>query len=504
MAQETNSPSSIMDVRQTSDMIMISLISSISLIFIIPLISLLTSQPNTALLFMVFLFISIFLIAIYCAGYWIEGISVLVLTLSIISADIPLLNPITTQTINGSDVAGPLSVYLVDPFILILLFSIMYHWHGKKTELVISKKHCYIVILFALFLFSSLVSALRSGSTSSLIFFTDNLRLFFVFLSTISIVLYNGVYSSLIPFLTAIYSNLLFSTLQIISGGNLGPLTYFGEGVSRFIPQHYMGELSIIVWKLRLGYYPGGFVGHAREFNALLIIGLPFVISILISKKDKLSKIVTITLILLSFLHIFVSQSTTGIITAAFAVFGTAGLITIQKNDTVSVELLLSLTIVSFVVSVISSILLIPSQIIELLSVLGSIRPRIEVYNLALDTSAESPIFGIGGYNFSTLFDEQIHNLLLNHLVSTGLVGVLTYALAILLVIIELIRLIQIKLYSNTYLITLGISVLSFQIYMFWTTGYSHLQANIGFWIIAGTIVGLGCAKLNRNDPVTG
>lgn len=351
-----------------------------------------------------------------------------------------------------------------------------------------------------LFLVSVILCTIWSiGQINNALFTLDSIRQISIFVAAVVISEKLGPKIVLIPLFLSVAGNSAFSFFQVLESGYINNLTYMGLGGSQGTEDYYLGNLDLMMLSLKFGYYPGGFVGSARDLNALLIMIIPILFYYFIS-TDGFRRMLSISLLFFSYTTIVVSQSETAIISSLIGVM--LSLIIIANQDsrirTIIIWLIIPTIPIAIQLFIIANSIFTIEPLTEIINQIGAFSARLETYNDAINDLAEHPVLGIGGYRYPYLYDKWIHNLFIHQLVAVGIIGGLSYLLGIILVLYSGARKLSQMGEAETIFSLLLVSILAFIIYLSFTVGQANLQSLLGFWALAGVVVGAQTSNSNH------
>jgi hypothetical protein len=504
----------------TKDVIVTSGILTISLVIVVPLLSL---GNNIALLGLVPIVALSYGIFIYKTNRLFSGTVSGFFVLTIFDANIPLISGPTKGTID---------IYLVDPLLLFLLVILIYDFARDAWGSLNSQLGWAAVGGFAMFTIWSALSAIIGNGPSQLAaiaFAAEQVRYFLIFLVSILIVSRTNVWFGIYPLMISIGGNLLYAVAEALSGHSFG-LTFLGDSDGKFLSELTVGSITFIT-----GYYPGGFVGISRSLIGLLLLLLPFLIFWERYKKPSIT-IVSILGILGISLIIKFAETDAGWMASLLMFFVLGGLYYLHTNfsnksgfrgvllSIYGISLGIILYFSRFVGSnsqsvrgsgggagsggatssstqTIAKILaIVPGVKVDTLGV------RLTQYSASIDVIQKHPYFGIGGYNFIQIShtyglpsEQGIHNTFFSHLAATGIPGALAYTTSVVsIAVLAALQMLRKEGEARLLWGSVLTSFIGFHSYSFWVVAYGWPTMNAGFWALSGSTI--GALALIRSD----
>lgn len=424
-----------------------------------------------------------------------------------------------------------LYVFLVD-FVAIALFGILLY-HGSPVERMRQFGTAERVAVggLAMFVLWSFLSALAGNGVSSVVaavFAVEQLRYLAIFLAAILVAREIGFWCAAYPLVLSIVGNGLFALLEAASGGPIN-LKYLGTSTGRVV-----GVLSAGPVDVNTGYYAGGFVGWGREFLAVLLLFLPFLVFwsvygsrvraavsaagivavallVGIARTDAgwMASLLILAILAAGALAMLVDTSDRrylrGILASGIGLAASFRLDARKHSDqggaAAESEFVGTSPLYEFFFDLLARVPLVSA------STLGI---RFDQYVLAINVALNQPLFGIGGYNFKLMSESYglfrdfgVHNTYLSHLAATGFPGFVAFMLGILAVLWIVARKALIAEGEARFLwLCVVASLLGFHAYSFWVILYRWQTAMIVFWALSGIAVGARHDLTGQSDAV--
>lgn len=471
---------------------------------------------------------------VYATDRVFEGTVSAFFVLSVFNANVPLLT--------GPGVAS-LSLLIVDPVIVVLLVVLVRDFLNERSSgLGLDRTGTASVVAAAIFVLWTALSAAAGNGPSPLaawIFAVEQIRYLAVFVVSILVVRRTSLLCGLYPLSVAVVGNLAFAVAEVANGRSFG-LTYLGEKPGKMLFSLPLGPITIPT-----GYYPGGFVGHARELVGLLLLIVPFLV-FWAAYESWVRTALGATTVAATMLVIRVAETDAGWVASLLmlALIASVGLWSSPTDgDRNGLR-----SVFTALLGGLASIPLYSSRFVTLLGdgeaskggshegaggasapggtsgattggpsngsegeqwlvdlVAGlplvetsTLVPRIAQYGAAIEIASQYPLFGIGGYNFFLVATSYgihkpmgIHNTFFSHLAAVGIVGTGAFvASAVGVALIALREAFRASGRDRFLWGSLCVGLLGFHAYSFWVVMYSWVTPNAGFWAFSGIVVG--------------